>query len=95
MFREHAHHRPSRSSLQGLRERQSGQSTPFRDSMAFQAALVVKNPPANVGDGRDVRSTPGSGRPPEEEKQPAPAFLPGESHDQRSLVGYRPRGHKG
>ena len=26
--------------------------------------------------------------------QPAPAFLPGESHGQRSLVGYSPRGHK-
>ena len=26
--------------------------------------------------------------------QPAPAFLPGESHGQRSLVGYSPWGHK-
>ena len=26
--------------------------------------------------------------------QPAPVFLPGTSHGQRSLVGYRPRGHK-
>ena len=26
--------------------------------------------------------------------QPTPAFLPGESHGQRSLVGYSPRGHK-
>ena len=26
--------------------------------------------------------------------QPAPVFLPGESHGQRSLVGYSPRGHK-
>ena len=26
--------------------------------------------------------------------QPAPAFLPGESHGQRSLVGYSPEGHK-
>ena len=26
--------------------------------------------------------------------QPTPVFLPGESHGQRSLVGYRPRGHK-
>ena len=30
----------------------------------------------------------------EEEKQPAPGFLPGESHGQGSLVGYRPRGRK-
>ena len=27
--------------------------------------------------------------------QPTPAFLPGESHGQRSLLGYRPKGHKG
>ena len=26
--------------------------------------------------------------------QPTPVFLPGESHRQRSLVGYSPRGHK-
>ena len=27
-------------------------------------------------------------------RQPAPVFLPGESHGQRSLVGYSSRGHK-
>ena len=26
--------------------------------------------------------------------QPAPVFLPGKSHGQRSLEGYRPQGHK-
>ena len=26
--------------------------------------------------------------------QPAPVFLPGKSHGQRKLVGYRPWGHK-
>ena len=26
--------------------------------------------------------------------QPTPVFLPGESHGQRSLVGYSPWGHK-
>ena len=26
--------------------------------------------------------------------QPPPVFLPGESHEQRSLVGYSPKGHK-
>ena len=26
--------------------------------------------------------------------QPTPVFLPGESHGQRSLVGYSPRSHK-
>ena len=28
------------------------------------------------------------------EWQPTPVFLPGEFHEQRSLVGYSPRGHK-
>ena len=27
-------------------------------------------------------------------QQPTPAFLPGKSHGQRSLVGYSPQGHK-
>ena len=27
-------------------------------------------------------------------QQPTPVFLPGESHGQRSPVGYSPRGHK-
>ena len=27
--------------------------------------------------------------------QPTPVFLPGETHGQRSLVGYSPWGHKG
>ena len=31
---------------------------------ASQVALVVKNPPANAGDIRDVGSIPGSGRSP-------------------------------
>ena len=30
--------------------------------MASQVALVVKNPPANVGDLRDISSIPGLGR---------------------------------
>ena len=34
------------------------------DSWASQVALVVKNPPANVGDIRDVGFIPGSGRSP-------------------------------
>ena len=32
--------------------------------------------------------------PPESEWLPTPVFLPGESHGQRSLVGYSPWGHK-
>ena len=44
---------------------------------------------------RDLDLIPGLGRSPEKEWLPTPVFLPGESHGQRSLVGYSPWGHKG
>ena len=47
-----------------------------------QVALVVKNPPTNAGDERDGKS------PWRRAWQSTPAFLPGESHAQRSLEGY-------
>ena len=51
--------------------------------------LLVKNLPANTGDIRDVGLIPGSGRFPWKRKwRPTPVFVPGESHGQRSLVGY-------
>ena len=57
---------------------------------ASQVALVVKNPPANAG---DAGSVPGSERFPWRRKwQPTSVFLPGESHEQKSLVGYNPWG---
>ena len=44
---------------------------------------------ANAGDVRDVGSVSGSGRSPGGRRwQQAPVFLPGESHEQRNLVGY-------
>ena len=58
--------------------------------MVFPGGSVVKNPPANAGDTGDVSSTPWR-----REWQPTPVFLPGESHGQRSLVGYSLWGHKG
>ena len=36
----------------------------YTQSRASQVALVVKNPPASVGDRSDAGSIPGSGRPP-------------------------------
>ena len=57
-------------------------------STGFPGGSVVKNLPANAG---DMGLIPGSGRSPGEGKwQPTPVFLPGKSHGQRSLVGYRP-----
>jgi len=51
-----------------------------------QVTLVVKNPPANAGDVRDMGSIL-SRIPWRRAWQLTPVFLPGESHGQRSLVG--------
>ena len=55
---------------------------------AFQVALAVKNLPPNAGDKRSgfdpwVRKIPWR-----QAWQSTPVFLPGDSHEQRSLVGY-------
>ena len=63
--------------------------------LASQMTLVVKNPPANAGDIKDVGSIPGWEDPLEGRAwQPTSVFLPGELHGQRSLVGYSPQGCK-
>ena len=54
-------------------------------------AQRVKNPPANAGDTGDAGSIPWIGT---RRWQPTPVFLPGESHGQRSLAGYNPKGCK-
>ena len=51
--------------------------------------IVVKSPPASVGDLRDLGSIPWRRAWP-----PTPEFLPGESHGQRSLMGCNPWSHK-
>ena len=61
---------------------------------ASQVVLVVQNSRANARDIRGaglirVRKTPWR-----RAWQPTPVILPGESHGQRRLVGYSPRGHK-
>ena len=53
---------------------------------------MVKNPPFNARDVRDVGSIPGK-IPWRRAWQPTPVFLPGESHGQRSLAGYSPWSH--
>ena len=54
-----------------------------------QVALVVKNPSANE---RCWFNSWVGKIPWRRPWQPTPVFLPGESHGQRSLVGYSPRG---
>ena len=60
-------------------------STPLLFMALPQVALVVKNLPASACIGK---------APWRRAWQPIPVFLPGESHGQRSLVGYSPWGHK-
>ena len=58
-----------------------------------QVALVIKNPPASIGVMR-CRFDPWVRKIPWRKAwQPTPVFLPGESHKQRSLVGYISSGH--
>ena len=55
---------------------------------------MVKNLPANAGDVKDACLVPGLGRSPEGGQGKSTAvFLPGKSHQQRSLVGCSPLGH--
>ena len=65
----------------------------------YWSALLLPSPPsgtngkesANGGGVRDVGSIPGLGRSPGGRTwQTTQIFLPGESHGQRSLVGYGP-----
>ena len=60
-----------------------------------QMVLVVKNPPANAGDVKGLKFDPWVEKLPwRRTRQPAPVFLPGKFHGQRSLVGYSPQGPK-
>ena len=57
----------------------------------LMVVLVVKNPPANTGDIRDVGLIPRSRRSLEEGmKTVLESILPGERHGQRSLADYSP-----
>ena len=63
--------------------------------MSVRDSSVGKEPACNAGDARDMGSIPRSGRSPWRRAwQPTPAFLPEESHGQRSLMGYSPWGCK-
>ena len=58
---------------------------------ASQMVLVVKKPSVSAGDVRDGGSIPGPGRFPWRRAwQSTPVFMSGESHGERSLVGYSP-----
>ena len=60
-------------------------------SLGFWDISVVKNQPGDTG---NEGSIPGPEDPWRRAWQPTPVLLPGESHGQRSLVGYSPWGPK-
>jgi len=67
----------------------------FGSAWSSQAALVVKNLPANAGGMRDVGSIPGSGRSPGEGNgSPLQYSCLENPNGQRSLAGCSPWGHK-
>jgi len=63
----------------------------YNEVGASQVALVVINLPASAGDLRNSGFYLWVGKIPWRRAwQPSPAFLPGESHGQRSMAGYLP-----
>ena len=54
---------------------------------------MIKNPSAKAEDLRDVGSIPALGRSPRGGHAIIPVVWPGDSHGQRSLVGYSSWGH--
>ena len=60
-------------------------------ALGFPGGSAGKEPACREG---DPGSTPESEDPLEKGKLPTPVFLLGESHGQRSLVGYGPLGHR-
>ena len=63
------------------------------NTKSFPNGSGAKESTCNVGDRGDAVLIPGSGRSPGGGKwQRTPVFLPGKSHGQRSLAGYRPQG---
>ena len=77
-----------------------GQANPtcvsgFNGYWASQMVLVVKSPPASAGRHKRPGFDPWVGKIPWRRAWlPTPVFLPGESHGQRSLMGYSPQGPK-
>ena len=84
-----------------MNTKEAPQFTPLLLSMSYLHSFVTRNPATVniIPSGQMVNNLPamqeslGWEDPLEKEMQPTSAFLPGESHGQRSLVGYSPWGH--
>ena len=86
--------------MQNNCKRTLGESSLFLDVKYFKilgylGAAVVKNPPANAEDAKRYWFNPWFRKIPWRRIwQPAPIFLPGKFHGQRSLADYSSRGRK-
>ena len=60
----------------------------------FPGSTSVKEPAFQCRRCKRCGFDPGGRKPPGRRRQSTPAFLPGESHGQRSLTGYSPRGRR-
>ena len=60
----------------------------YRDFAGFSGGMVVKNLLADAGDAKDGFDPWVGNNPWRRKWQPALVFLPGKSHEQRSLLGY-------
>ena len=72
-----------------MRWRRGRLSTPV--FLGFPCGSTGKDSACNAG---DLGSITGLKIPWRRERLPTSVFLPGESHEQRSLMGYSPWGHK-
>ena len=64
-------------------------------TLSFPGGASGKESPCKMqGDARDLGSSLSREGAREEDMQPTPVFLPGETHGQRSLAGYSPWAHK-
>ena len=89
---QHCRVRRTTQESQGPRSRDLPRPTA---SLRQAHVLMVKNPPASAGDVKDTSSIPRSGIfPGGGNDSPLSVFLPGETHEQRSLEGYSPWGLK-
>ena len=73
----------------------TGFTVQYRKLWTFPGGAVVKGPPANAGDERDVSLIPGLEKPPGEGNgYPLQYSCLGKSHGWRNLVGYSSWGHR-
>ena len=83
--------------LTGLNHRLMDKSASplFKPLPCVPVVLGVKNPPANAGRHKRCRFDPWVGKILWRRTwQPTLVFFPGETHGQRSLAGYSPKGHR-